>query len=232
MPRALAATALVAALALAACGGGGAPATTVTVTTTVAQTRTETTRAKTAAGCHKVSSPPSKGAQSLSPPATTLDPKRAHVVTLQTNCGQIRIELDVRRAPRTTSSFASLVRAGFYDHLIFFRIAAGFVIQAGDPLDNGTGGPGYETVEPPPKGTVYRRGVVAMAKAATQPAGTAGSQFFIVTARDAQLPPDYALVGRVIGSMRAVDRIARTPADASERAMQTILIERATLRTT
>src|SRR5207244_2334132 len=91
----------------------------------------------------------------------------------------------------------------------FHRVVPQFVIQGGDPLGNGTGGPGYEVVEPPPKGTVYRRGVVAMAKTAVQPPGASGSQFFVVTAAaDAGLPPVYAVLGRVTSGMEAVDRIA------------------------
>jgi cyclophilin family peptidyl-prolyl cis-trans isomerase len=225
MARPLALLALAASLALAACGGGAGGSASTAVATS------ETTTSTTPQGCRKVSSPPSHGAQRQRPPSTRLDPRRTYTVTMRTSCGTIAIRLDVARAPVTTASFASLVSRGFYDHLIFFRIARGFVIQGGDPLDNGTGGPGYVTVEAPPASLRYVRGVVAMAKGAQEAPGTAGSQFFIVTGDASQLPPDYALVGRVDGaaSLATVDRIAATPADADERATRTVLIERAVL---
>jgi len=84
----------------------------------------------------------------------------------------------------------------------------GFVIQGGDPKGDGTGGPGYSIVEAPPKKLVYERGVVAMAKAQNEPSGASGSQFFVVTAEVAELPPDYALVGRVTAGDDVVDKIA------------------------
>ena len=59
------------------------------------------------------------------------------------------------------------------------------MIQGGDPTQKGNGGPGYETLDPPPSDTTYDQGVVAMAKLGTEPAGTAGSQFFVVTGPDA-----------------------------------------------
>jgi cyclophilin family peptidyl-prolyl cis-trans isomerase len=139
------------------------------------------------------------------------------VAVLSTNCGTIRILLAVRRSPKTTSSFAGLVRNGFYDGLTFHRIAKpggnDYVIQGGDPRGDGNGGPGYSVVEKPSKRTRYVRGVVAMAKTATDPPGTSGSQFFIVTARDTRLPPEYALLGRVVGGDRVVSRIARLQTD-------------------
>jgi cyclophilin family peptidyl-prolyl cis-trans isomerase len=117
----------------------------------------------------------------------------------------------VNTAPRTTASFAYLVSHGFYDGLTFHRVAAGFVIQGGDPNGDGSGGPGYSVIEPPPSDTRYTRGTVAMAKTSSDPAGSSGSQFFIVTAAHAPLPAEYALVGQVIGGMAGVDAIAKLP---------------------
>lgn len=153
--------------------------------------------------------PAAKGPQQIAPPKLSLDPSKHYVVTLFTNCGKIAIELDVRDAPRTTASFAYLVKRGFYDDLTFHRVAAGFVIQGGDPNGDGSGGPGYTVVEPPPSNVRYTLGTVAMAKTGTDPSGASGSQFFIVTAREAPLPPQYALVGRVTGSLTAVEAIGR-----------------------
>ena len=103
------------------------------------------------------------------------------------------------------------------------------MIQGGDPTATGTGGPGYSTVDTPPKNAAYTHGVVAMAKTATEPAGTAGSQFFIVTVKNAGLPPDYAIVGKVIQGLDVVDHIG-TLGDASQQPTQVVEIQRATVR--
>ena len=87
------------------------------------------------------------------------------------------------------------------------------MIQGGDPAGNGTGGPGYTVVEPPPQNTQYVRGDVAMAKTQTDPSGASGSQFFIVTAANATqsagLTPDYALLGKVVSGLSVVNAIGR-----------------------
>jgi cyclophilin family peptidyl-prolyl cis-trans isomerase len=176
-----------------------------------------------------VAEPQPKGAQHLAKPKQTLNPSKRWVVKLDTNCGEIDVLLDVKRAPKTTSSVASLVRRGFYDGLTFHRVVPDFVIQGGDPLGNGQGGPGYAVVEKPPAGTAYKRRVVAMAKAQVDPPGSSGSQFFIVTGQDAGLPAIYALVGRVVGSAAAMDKIAATPTNSAERPTDAVVIKTATL---
>src|SRR4051812_20025637 len=225
-PR-LALLALVTALAVAGCGGKDSkskkPAAATTTTATAAAPET------TSAGCTKVAEPKPRGAQHLQRPTTTLDASKPWVVTLDTNCGEIAIRLDVRHAPKTASSFASLVRKGFYDGLTFHRVVPDFVIQGGDPLGNGQGGPGYSVVEKPPANTTYVRRVVAMAKAQVDPAGSSGSQFFIVTGQDAGLPAIYALVGRVVGPPEAMDKIAATPTNSAERPVDAVVISKATL---
>jgi cyclophilin family peptidyl-prolyl cis-trans isomerase len=179
----------------------------------------------------KARAPIPRGAQSIPKPTLKLDPAERYVVSLATNCGAIEIELDVRQAPRTTASFAYLVRRGFYNDLTFHRVAAGFVIQGGDPNGDGSGGPGYTIVEPPPTNTRYTLGTVAMAKTATDPSGASGSQFFIVTATNAALPAQYALVGNVVGSFAGVDTIAKLPTNPpQDGAPRTpVVIRRATL---
>jgi peptidyl-prolyl cis-trans isomerase B (cyclophilin B) len=119
--------------------------------------------------------------------------------------------LDVRQSPKTSASMYYLVERGFFDGLTFHRVAAGFVIQGGDPLGNGSGGPGYTVVEAPPQGTKYVRGVVAMAKTQTDPRGASGSQFFVVTGPNASLPPDYAVAGKVVSGIGVVEKIGALP---------------------
>jgi peptidyl-prolyl cis-trans isomerase B (cyclophilin B) len=155
--------------------------------------------------------------------------------TMHTNHGPIELELFDGDAPKTVENFRKLSADGFYDGLSFHRISGDpatgpFVIQGGDPLGSGAGGPGYSVVEAPPRDTRYTRGTVAMAKTQSEAPGTSGSQFFIVTAPDAGLPPEYALVGRVSGGEDAVQRIASAPTRQDEQPAAPIVIERARLR--
>ena len=145
---------------------------------------------------------------------------------MTTNCGTFAFALDVKDSPRTTASFAALARARYFDGTIFHRIVPGFVIQGGDPTQTGGGGPGYATIDRPPRTTRYVRGVVAMAKTGTDPAGTSGSQFFVVTAPDARLPPDYALLGRVVEGLPIVLKIGKLGDPATEKPKQPIVISR------
>jgi peptidyl-prolyl cis-trans isomerase B (cyclophilin B) len=187
------AAALALALGLAACGGGGGGGSSAGTTTG-------------GSGCSQAARPAPKHVK-LKAPHTQLKPSQHLVATVQTNCGSFQIALDSKRAPKTTGSFAYLVRKGFYDGTLIHRIQPGFVIQGGDPLGTGLGGPGYSVDEKPPASLSYTKGVVAMAKTAAEPPGRSGSQFFVVTAADAGLTPDYALLGAVSGGQDVVDRI-------------------------
>jgi peptidyl-prolyl cis-trans isomerase B (cyclophilin B) len=175
------------------------------------------------AGCGGGGGPSSSGGR---PP---LDPAKSYTVTLQTNEGTFAFSLDVKDSPRTTASFASLVKKGFFDGTIFHRIVPGFVIQGGDPTGTGSGGPGYTTVDVPPKSAQYTKGVVAMAKTQQDPAGTAGSQFFVVTAANAQLPPIYALLGRVTSGLGVAEKIGRLGDPQTQQPTKRVVIQRATL---
>lgn len=177
-----------------------------------------------APGCRMVESPPAKHVSFKAPKQTV---RRGEKLTaaVRTSCGTFDIALDTARAPKIVNSFAFLARKGFYDDLTFHRIVSGFVIQGGDPLGNGTGGPGYSVVEKPPAKLAYTKGVVAMAKSAADPPGSSGSQFFVVLGANAGLPAEYALLGRVSRGLNVVERIGKlgTPA---EKPKQTVLIER------
>jgi peptidyl-prolyl cis-trans isomerase B (cyclophilin B) len=190
------------ALALAACGGGGGKA------------KTEPKQC------------PTTGAKVTFP---LLDPKRPHTLDVLTNFGRFDIRLDVEDSPCVTSSFAALVRRGFFNGTVFHRIVPGFVIQGGDPTATGTGGPGYTVVEAPPANSLYTEGVVAMAKTPTEPRGAAGSQFFIVTASNAGLPPDYAILGVVTKGLKVVERIGRLGNRVTEKPTRRVVVLRMTL---
>jgi peptidyl-prolyl cis-trans isomerase B (cyclophilin B) len=178
------------------------------------------------AGCEAAEEPEPKGEGNLKKPNEELDPAKNYVATVSTNCGDFEITLDAKRAPKTGGSFKFLADQGFFDGTTFHRIVAGFVIQGGDPKGDGTGGPGYSVVEAPPQDLLYEKGVVAMAKTGAEAAGTSGSQFFVVTAEDAGLPPDYALLGKVTAGQDVVDKIGVAEIDpASEQPVEPIVIE-------
>jgi peptidyl-prolyl cis-trans isomerase B (cyclophilin B) len=115
---------------------------------------------------------------------------------------------------------------------VFHRIVPGFVIQGGDPTQTGTGGPGYSTVDTPASDATYPKGVVAMAKTQAEPAGTAGSQFFVVTGENVDLPPDYAVVGTVTDGLDVVERIGTLGDPATEQPLQPIVVESVTAKGT
>lgn len=178
-------------------------------------------------GCEQVSAPKPKQV-SFKAPKQTVKKGEALTAVVETSCGTFEIALDTTRAPKTTNSFAFLADEGFYDDLTFHRIAPEFVIQGGDPLGSGTGGPGYTVDEKPPANLAYTKGIVAMAKSSADPPGRSGSQFFVVTTADAGLPPEYALVGKVSKGFDVVARIGKlgTPAQTAK---QTVLIDKITI---
>jgi peptidyl-prolyl cis-trans isomerase B (cyclophilin B) len=165
--------------------------------------------------------PPPKGDFELKAPATAV---------VRTSEGTFEIALDHERAPKTAGSFAYLIEQRFFDGLDFHRIEPGFVIQGGDPLGNGSGGPGYCIEEPPPDDLVYGPGVVAMAKTQAEPPGFSGSQFFVVTSpADAGLPPEYALVGEVSSGLDVVKAIEGLASPGGE-PQKPVEIQRITLK--
>jgi cyclophilin family peptidyl-prolyl cis-trans isomerase len=177
--------------------------------------------------CKEVQAPEPKTV-SFKAPKQVLENGEEATVVVKTSCGTFEIALDTKRAPKTANSFAFLAEEGFYDDLTFHRVAPGFVIQGGDPEGTGTGGPGYSVDEKPPANLAYTKGIVAMAKSSAEPPGRSGSQFYVVTAPDAGLPPEYALVGKVSEGYDVVERIDAlgTP---EEKPKQTVLIEEMTV---
>jgi cyclophilin family peptidyl-prolyl cis-trans isomerase len=182
-----------------------------------------------ATGCRDVDAPSPREPEALSPPSTKLDPEKGYQLRFETTCGAFTVALDLESAPKTAASLVSLVEQGYFDDTIFHRIVPDFVIQGGDPTQTGGGGPGYTTVDPPPQDARYVKGVVAMAKTPTEPPGASGSQFFVVTAPEVTLGPDYAIVGNVLDEdIAVVDRIGAL-GDASEHPTQTVLVEKVTV---
>jgi len=133
-------------------------------------------------------------------PAEQIQNKQIRITTAK---GDIVFELYSDTAPMTVSNFVYLTNEGYYDGLIFHRREEGFVIQGGDPLGTGRGGPGYRFADELTDSYTYDRGVVAMANAG---ANTNGSQFFIMLA-DTPLPKNYTIFGRVTEGLDVVDQI-------------------------
>lgn len=138
------------------------------------------------------------------PPTYSADQLKDKKAVIVTNKGTIEFQI-FDDTPVASSNFIYLANTGFYNGLTFHRVEPGFVIQGGDPLGNGTGGPGYNVKETNIKGN-YDTGIVAWAKTGSDPAGTVGSQFFIMLA-NTPLPPDYASFGKVIKGQDVVSKI-------------------------
>ena len=150
------------------------------------------------------------------------------VVVLKTNMGDITMELYTQDAPRTVTNFLNLIKSDFYDGITWHRVIPDFMIQAGDPLskddnplNDGTGGPGYLFEDEINQHKIVR-GALAMANAGPN---SNGSQFFILTVADAPwLDGKHTVFGRVLSGMEAVDAIAQVKRDEKDRPLQNVVI--------
>jgi len=205
---------VVAALILSACSDSE-PATTTTtvpevpleiVPSTYEQFRDQST------ACGAETPEPLTEMQFDAPDDMGIDPSAPVRVTMSTSCGDLEIELEPAIAPATVNSFVFLATEGYFNGTVFHRVIPGFVAQGGDPTATGTGGPGYTVPDEfPPPGVDYDRGVLAMANAGP---GTTGSQFFIVV-EDTDLPPQFAIFGRVVDGFDVLDRLQEVPLGVS-----------------
>jgi peptidyl-prolyl cis-trans isomerase B (cyclophilin B) len=171
-----------------------------------------------AVSCENV--PASKGTTLTfnGPPAMTVDTSMSYTAEMDTSCGKITYALDVAKYPVAVNNFVFLAQQKFYDGLDVSRVAkAPPIFQAGSPKNDGVGGPGYTVAAEVPTGTPpYPLGALAMAKTGADPAGTAGSQFFVITGKNSGLDPDYAYVGTVTKGIDVAKKIASfLPSDGS-----------------
>jgi peptidyl-prolyl cis-trans isomerase B (cyclophilin B) len=181
-----------------------------------------------AKGCTKVEQPEPRE-ESLKKPKMTTKKGEKVTAVVETNCGTFDIALATTEAPTIANSFAYLAEEGFYNELTFHRIVPEFVIQGGDPTATGSGGPGYDVVEAPPKNLKYTIGTVAMAKSAEAPAGASGSQFYVVSGPQGEtLPPEYALVGKVTKGLDVVEKIGEL-GGPEEKPTEPVVIEKMTI---
>ena len=145
-------------------------------------------------------------------PPFTINPAKTYTATIETEKGDIEIELFADKAPSAVNNFVFLANAGWYDNVMFHRVLPGFVAQAGDPSGTGYGGPGYAFGdEIRPNLTFDKPGMVAMANSG---ADTNGSQFFITLGDTENLDGKYTIFGEVIKGLDVAESL--TPRDPSK----------------
>jgi cyclophilin family peptidyl-prolyl cis-trans isomerase len=171
--------------------------------------------------CPAVEAPPSDAQQYDSPPPLEVERGVDYSAVVQTSCGDVEMDLLETDSPKTVANFVFLAREGFYNGLTFHRVERNLVIQGGDPVGDGTGGPGYSIPDENPAGSqVYVYGAVGMANSGPD---TGGSQFFVVVhdaqnrdnpsqLRPAGFPPNYAGFAEVDeGSYETLEKIRKVP---------------------
>lgn len=144
------------------------------------------------------------------PKAATVDAAKKYTATITTSKGVITCELDPTRAPLSATNFQQLADGGFYDGLTFHRVEPGFVVQGGDPLGTGTGGPGYTI--PAEIGLKHTKGALAWARTGDQvnpQRRSSGSQFYITLEATPFLDGQYTVFGYCTGGMDVVEKIRR-----------------------
>ena len=175
------------------------------------------------------------GCPTSQPAALAAGEQRQIVMT--TSMGEITLLVEADLSPIAVGNFVALAECGFYNNVIFHRIAymqdgTPFVIQGGDPTGTGMGGPGYQIKDEPVTGE-YARGVLAMARTAAP--DSQGSQFFIILDDGAQPPLEsartYAILGQVTVGMDVVDAIAGVERDAEDRPVVPVTILSTTVST-
>ena len=147
---------------------------------------------------------------------------------IETEKGDIILELFPNEAPGTVANFEKLANSGFYDGLTFHRVIKDFMIQGGDPEGTGMGGPGYSiygefTKNKFKNDLAHTEGVLSMAR--SQSKNSAGSQFFIVTKDAPHLDGQYASFGKVIKGMDVVHKIENVQTDSSDKPTTPVVIE-------
>lgn len=172
---------------------------------------------------------PTAGDCPTSEPAALAAGEQREIV-MNTSMGEITLLLEADLSPIAVGNFVALAECGFYDNVIFHRIAymqdgTPFVIQGGDPTGTGMGDPGYKIKDEPVIGE-YRRGVLAMARSAAP--NSQGSQFFIVLDDGAAGPLEsvrtYAILGEVTAGLDVVDAIAAVERDQEDRPVVPVTI--------
>ncbi|MGI5162321.1 peptidylprolyl isomerase [Microbispora sp. CA-102843] len=168
------------------------------------------------------------------------------IANLRTNHGTIRVQLFPNKAPKTVRNFVELAEGTrewthpetgekqtgkLYDGTIFHRVINGFMIQGGDPIGQGVGGPGYSfDDEIHPENQFNRPYLLAMANAGKRfGKGTNGSQFFITMSPQSHLNQGHTIFGEVIEGTEVVDAIGKTPTGRNDRPVNEVVLEEVTI---
>ncbi|WP_168122677.1 peptidylprolyl isomerase [Paenibacillus sp. HB172176] len=145
-------------------------------------------------------------------PEMELDLNKSYSAMVSTDKGDFTIELFAKQAPITVNNFVFLANNGFYDGFLFETVIESFMIQTGDPLQNGLGNAGYRIPDELDTGLSYEEGIVAMFNGGKPNSGS--SQFFICTGPEADnlnSHPNYSIFGRVKEGYDVIRKIAETP---------------------
>jgi cyclophilin family peptidyl-prolyl cis-trans isomerase len=140
---------------------------------------------------------------------TVIDPTKTYSATIVTSKGEIELDLYLKDAPLTVNNFVYLAQSGYYSGLTFHRVVPNFVVQGGDPLGSGTGGPGYTV--PAEIDKPHLKGALATARqgdAVNPRRASSGSQFYITLERTPHLNGGYTVFGQVKSGMEVVESIA------------------------
>ncbi|HEX6934204.1 MAG TPA: peptidylprolyl isomerase [Streptosporangiaceae bacterium] len=166
----------------------------------------------------------------------------ALTATLRTNRGTVVVRLLPDHAPKTVRNFVELAEGGrewtdpntgkkaatkLYDGTIFHRVIPDFMIQGGDPLGTGTGGPGYKFADEIHPDLVFNRPyLLAMANAGP---GTNGSQFFITTVPTPWLTGKHTIFGEVVSGAEVVDAISKVQTGRNDRPVDDVVLQSVTI---
>jgi peptidyl-prolyl cis-trans isomerase A (cyclophilin A) len=159
----------------------------------------------------------------------------------ETNHGNFKVRLFSDKAPKTVDNFAGLaegtkewtdpktgkkLKKPFYDGLTFHRVIDNFMIQGGDPVGNGTGGPGYRFEDEFNKELRHKKGVLSMANAGPN---TNGSQFFITVADTPWLDGRHTVFGEIVEGMDVIDKIAKVKKDSGDKPLEPVVMKKVTI---
>ncbi|MCK4670178.1 MAG: peptidylprolyl isomerase [Nanoarchaeota archaeon] len=148
----------------------------------------------------------------------------ATTIKIQTNHGDMTFRLYDAESPKTVKNFKKLIKEGFYDGLVFHRIIKDFMLQAGDPNGDGTGGPGYTIPdELSPALKHDRKGILSMANAGPN---TGGSQFFITLVPTPWLDGHHSIFGELIEGEKVLDEIGQLETGAMDRPVEPVVMNK------
>lgn len=153
--------------------------------------------------------------------------KMGDIAVLKTSMGDIEIKFYKEDAPKTVENFKKLTDQGFYNGLTFHRVIKTFMIQTGDPVGDGTGGPGYTFADEINSHKIVK-GTLAMANSGKD---TNGSQFFIVTDEaQSHLDGQHTVFGEVVSGMEVVKAISEVPVDENDKPIDTVSLNSVELK--